>query len=375
MGKQGAAGEGGEVYLSGGEGTAGWCDARALSCALSTTLEHRLSKIASAVNRVLTPLNIALTRRTTLEHTRSLLSAAHAELARSSETIQSLYVALNSSKSTLDESALAARLSPLQASIDGMRRELVQQQIAERWSVVDAVERAAAHTPEYRTCPLCEASGKSENFKKHASNCIFGGGVLVRHQCPACDVIFGADKMFDLSPGELSQDYEWHYKVYEEVDSTEVEVRAFHSLNPRRDGIYINYGAGSWSQTVPLLRQQGWNVFAYEPHGASPNGHEWLITSEAQMGGVLFDGIFSNNVLEHFRHPVEELQRMKTWMKPGAVMAHATPCYEYLFEYTRFHLFFFVGRSRELLAQRAKLDIQSYEVDGMFMNCVFLPAS
>ena len=334
-----------------------------------------MSKIATAVNRVLAPLNIALTRRTTLEHTRSLLSAAQTELAWSSEEMKNLHVALNTRKSGLEEAALDSRLSLVQAGMDEMRRELLRHQIAERWSVTDAVERAAARTLEFRTCPLCATSDKSGLFERHASNCTFGGGLLVRHQCPACDVIFGADKMFDLSPGELSQDYVWHYKVYEEVDSTEVEVRAFHSLNPRRDGIYINYGAGSWSKTVPLLRQQGWNVFAYEPHGAPPNGQEWLITSEAQMGGVLFDGIFSNNVLEHLRHPVEDLQRMKTWMKPGAAMAHATPCYQYLFEYTRFHLFFFVGRSRELLAQRAGLHIQSYEVDGMFMNCVFSPTS
>lgn len=216
---------------------------------------------------------------------------------------------------------------------------------------------------------------KADGFKTYQTNCIFGGGLLTRHQCPTCDVIFGADKMFDLSPGELSQDYEWHYKVYEEVDSTGVEMRAFHSLNPRRDGVYVNYGAGSWSRTVPLLREQGWNVFAYEPHGSGPSENGWLIKSEAEMAGREFDGIFSNNVLEHLREPVADLKRMKSWMRPGAVMAHATPCYEYLFEYTRFHLFFFLGRSREVLAQRTGSFIQSFEVDGFFMNCVFSPAN
>jgi len=52
-------------------------------------------------------------------------------------------------------------------------------------------------------------------------------------------------------------------------------------------------------------------------------------------------------------------------------MAHATPCFEYLFEYTRFHLFFFPGRSREVLAQRAGLKIESFEVYGMFLNAVY----
>lgn len=91
------------------------------------------------------------------------------------------------------------------------------------------------------------------------------------------------------------------------------------------------------------------------------------------MHGRQFDGIFSNNVLEHLSQPADDLRRMKGWLKPGATMAHATPCFEYLYEYTRFHLFFFPGRSRELLADQAGLRIDNFEVDGDFMNCVFSP--
>lgn len=239
---------------------------------------------------------------------------------------------------------------------------------------MDAIERATRVAENHRTCPLCEQTHAVELFVPYITHCIFGGGRLHRYQCPSCDVIFGADKMFDLSAPELSQEYEWHYKVYEEGDSTDAEVRAFHSLNPRRDGVYVNYGAGSWSRTVPKLREEGWNVMAYEPHGSAAAAGEWLISSEAQMRGRQFDGIFSNNVLEHFRQPAEDLRHMVQWLKPGALMAHATPCFEYLFEYTRFHLFFFPGRSREVLAKRAGLRIEGFEVDGNFMNCVYSDA-
>lgn len=51
-------------------------------------------------------------------------------------------------------------------------------------------------------------------------------------------------------------------------------------------------------------------------------------------------------------------------------MAHATPCYEYLCEYTRWHLFF-PGRSRELLARLAGLRVEHFEMDEHYMNCVF----
>jgi hypothetical protein len=345
-------------------------DGTALSCdSFKEPRGYCLSKLASAVNRVLAPLNIALTRRTTLQNTRIQLFTAQSQMSALRSEIDRANVELQGLKESL-EARQAGAIDTIAAS----HKELLRHQIANRWSVVDAVERATAVASDYRTCPLCETTGKAETFKPYVTNCIFGGGLLKRYQCPACDVIFGPDKMFELSPAELSQDYEWHYKVYEEGDSTEAELRAFHSLNPRRDGVYLNYGAGSWSRTVPLLREQGWNVFAYEPHGSAATDGEWLISSEAQMQHNQFDGIFSNNVLEHFRQPANDLHRMLAWLKPGAQMAHATPCFEYLFEYTRFHLFFFPGRSREVLARRAGLKIESFEVYGMFLNAVYSPA-
>lgn len=341
-----------------------------------------MRKLIIAANRALAPFDITVTRRTTLDNTRSQLSnvraelvAVHADLAKSGHELTQLRHLLETQAPGTTEARFAAKISPLQSSIDGLRGELLRHQISNRWSIVDAIERAHAAPPQYRSCPLCAHTGMVGTFKSYVTDCIFGGGILVRHGCPACDVIFGPDKMFELSAADLGQDYEWHYKVYQEGDSTESELRAFHSLNPRRDGVYVNYGAGSWSRTVLLLREQGWNVFAYEPHDSAAAGGDWLIQSEAQMRGRYFDGIFSNNVLEHFRHPAEELRRMKQWLKPGAAMAHATPCFEYLYEYTRFHLFFFLGRSREVLAQKAGLTISSFQVDGDFKNCIFFPSA
>jgi len=187
-------------------------------------------------------------------------------------------------------------------------------------------------------------------------------------------VIFGADKMFALTAQELSQEYDWHYKVYSEGDSTEQEIRAFHALQPKKEGKYLNYGAGAWSKTLQMLRADGWDVYAYEPTGSAATGEAHVITDRAQLAAMRFDGLFSNNVLEHLRHPVDELVFMRSLLAPGALMSHATPCFDYLYEYTRFHLFFFLGRSRELLAQKAGLVGCDYVVDGHFMNVVWKPA-
>jgi hypothetical protein len=73
-------------------------------------------------------------------------------------------------------------------------------------------------------------------------------------------------------------------------------------------------------------------------------------------------------VLEHLRHPVDELKTMSSLLPAGGMMSHATPCFEYRFEFTRFHLFFFLGRSREFLTDRAGLQRVDYVADGDFMN-------
>lgn len=245
----------------------------------------------------------------------------------------------------------------------------VARQIATRWAGIDAAERDRP-APQTCICPLCGREDSPERFPLHVSRCIFGGGELLRRQCPACDLIFGPEKMLRLSDAALAAEYEEHYRVYAEGDSTAQEIRAFHALRPTRTGLYLNWGAGAWSRGVAELRQDGWNVYGYEPHGAAHDGGAHMLARREQLAALRFDGIFSNNVLEHLRHPVRELAAMRELLLPGGKMSHATPCFEYRFEFTRFHLFFFLGRSRELLAAQAGLRIESYTTDGDFMNLV-----
>lgn len=248
---------------------------------------------------------------------------------------------------------------------------LLLHQIASHWRLVDQVRstQPASHT---LSCALCAHTDITAAFKPFESQCRFGGGRLLRHQCPVCDVIFGPAKMLDLNPQELAEEYDWHYRIFTEGDSTEQEVRAFFALDPEPGGHYLNYGAGAWSRSVEQLRQQGWNISAYEPT-QSAQQRPGLITSPEELAGMRFDGIYTNNVLEHLRHPVQELQQMASLLKPGGRMSHATPCYEYLYEYTRFHLFFYLGRSRQYLADQAQLVICRTAAEGHYMNTVYQP--
>ena len=255
----------------------------------------------------------------------------------------------------------------LKKELKAIEQDLLRHQISTKWELMHRIERLREPAREL-TCALCGHTAPAEAFAVFESACIFEGGEILRHQCPQCDVIFGSSMMLSLSAAELTREYEWHYRVFSEGDSTEQELRAFHALNPQRDKKYVNWGSGAWSRSIEVLRADGWQVFGFEPHGSASGEGDAILHSLDELIALKPDGIYSNNVLEHLRHPVDELKTMSSLLPAGGMMSHATPCFEYRFEFTRFHLFFFLGRSRGFLADRAGLQMVDYVADGDFMN-------
>lgn len=270
---------------------------------------------------------------------------------------------------------LEATLAHMRASMDAMRSDVLKKVDGSRWHLRDFIDGKAAE-PATLTCILCKHTAPTSSLKARTSECIFGGGPLVRHECSHCGAVFGPQKMLRLTPEELSFEYKELYGYYREADSTPSEVRAFHALKPRKGGVYLNYGAGAWSQSVAQLRQAGYTVYAYEPHVDIDS--EFLINSESKLTKMRFDGIYSNNVIEHFDDPVKAFKLMASVLKgPESRMAHASPCYDYSVEFTRFHLIFFTGKSVEVLAKLSGLKTDGSErdtINGVTYICHhFLP--
>ena len=313
-------------------------------------------KIVKKINAILNKIDILLVRKSTFD--KILVNSTQLEIALEKNNAAK---AISNAESALFET-----------KIDNVLRDVIRHQISIKWDLVDKIEKANGETENLNlTCPLCDYFGTNEKYSIFMAQCIFGGGQLKRFQCPKCDVIFGANKMLALNAKELAQDYESHYRVYKLGDSTDQEIRAFNLLKPKKNGIYLNYGAGAWSKSVQILRTQGWNVFAFEPHSPATSHHDYVIGNKVDLLKFKFDGIFSNNVLEHLRFPIQEFVFMKNILKSNAKMSHATPCYEYLYEFTRFHLFFYLGRSKKFLAKKAGLVISDFVVDKEFMCAIY----
>ena len=221
---------------------------------------------------------------------------------------------------------------------------LVKNGICHRWQVLDALDGILFPPETPVRCLVCGHVAARRTYETKSTQCIFGGGHLERYVCPECGAIFGPLKIMALGQDQLGEEYRQSYSVYSESDCTMLEKLAFEALHARKDGVYLNYGAGAWNKTTKELRDAGYEVYDYEPY-APASAAPWVIKKYEDLCQRKFDGIFSNDVIEHFRDPIRELQGMSSLLNPNGEMVHCSGCYEYAFEYTRFHLVFFTGNS------------------------------
>lgn len=272
--------------------------------------------------------------------------------------------ALSLEKNLLEENELLRK--QIRKDRDDMGA-MARQIMLSKWKLIDHLRAETEKPDDMLTCKICGTSQRRAEYEIRESECIFNGGVLTRYVCPGCGAVFGPTKFVDQGQKGIDEDYWVHYLGFSEGDSSYKEERAFRMLNPDKKKKYLNFGCGKWSGTLQKLREEGYNVYGYEPYAPEEN-NPYLITSREELGKYRFDGIFSNDVLEHFVDPVEELRFMKGLLADmGSKMAHCTACYTYKYEYTRFHTFFFLGDSVKVMADRAGLEIVSY-VDDLEKN-------
>lgn len=219
------------------------------------------------------------------------------------------------------------------------------------------------------TCIVCAHADKPDGFEIHRDECIFGGGRLERYGCPSCGCLFGPQKYLDLPEAAVDADYRFLYSYYSESDSSETEIRTFQRLDPRQDGLYLDWGCGGvWSNTLATLRRSGWDVWGYEPSAAVSENR--VMRTRAEISAT-FDGIFSNNVIEHFRQPVETFRDFHSMLADGGLMAHSSPCFERNYTFTRFHTIFLTGRSPFVLAERTGFEVVDIVPEGGTITALF----
>lgn len=218
------------------------------------------------------------------------------------------------------------------------------------------------------TCIVCEHTDRRSGYEIVIDKCIFGGGKLERYRCPTCDCIFGAQKYLDLDDDFVNADYQLLYARYSEGETASNEIRTFHSMSPRKDRIYLDWGCGANSKTLQTVRAEGFTVWGFEPSLAQSTS---MIFNHRDQLPPALDGIFSNNVIEHFRSPIAQFKEFHGLLTKDGIMAHSSACYEYAYPFTRFHTLFLLGRSPDVLAERTGFAVKDVVRDGEYINYLF----
>jgi len=205
-------------------------------------------------------------------------------------------------------------------------------------------------------CYICNNDLDINNLKQFVSKCIFFKRELVRYKCNNCGVIFGPIDLIE-NKKELGNLYNTLWKKYNPPSMTIAEVAVFDSLfnyNVSKNGMFLNYGAGRKDDTISTIRSNGYDCYGYDLF-AQPR--KFIFNNKDKLKDIKFDGIFSNNMIEHLQNPIEEFSFMLDILKPNGVIAHRTPCYSYCYEYSFAHLFFFTGKSLDIICDTLNIEI------------------
>ncbi|MFA5759418.1 MAG: methyltransferase domain-containing protein [Clostridia bacterium] len=200
-------------------------------------------------------------------------------------------------------------------------------------------------------CPICETTNE---FTVKTSKCNlpeWRKQDLIRYQCSNCDVIFGPLDILKETTEELKERYIKLYNSgWRETDSTDIELDIISKLNLQSGQNCLNWGGGSLCTTKQHLNKRGILLDIYEPFDPFAKN---VITNSDNLG--IYDAIISNNVIEHLQDPINEFKLMLKHLKNNGSMIHSTPCWDYVYEWTEYHLFFFVGKSISVLSDKVGL--------------------
>ena len=216
------------------------------------------------------------------------------------------------------------------------------------------------------TCKICNHNDLINKFKIYKAQDIFHAGELIRYECPNCDVIFGDLRFLEMSKSEISEDYKDLYSYYKEGNTSSYILHVINKINLGKDKIYLDYACGNNSDTLNLLNTNNYNTYGYDAY--VDNNHPKFINN--MNDNNKFDIIYSNNYIEHVINPYEDLNKLLNLLNINGKLVLITSCWEYCYEITHYHTFFFLGRSIKYLCD--KLNIKEiYSEKIIFEHDVF----
>jgi hypothetical protein len=205
------------------------------------------------------------------------------------------------------------------------------------------------------TCRCCGHVNELQHCERLSTHCLFSQLPLNRFRCGECGLIFGPVQLIEATQEELAALYACLYRFYREGYSQPFQEKTFYLMNPSRRGEYLNYACGDWTKGVERLRSLGWQVWGFEPFQQVAS--KAIVTRQDLVVGKQYDGLMSHNYIEHVQDPEAFFNECSELIVSGGTMAHSSACFDYVFEVSPFHLFFYCGESVQRLAARTGFKI------------------
>ena len=81
-----------------------------------------------------------------------------------------------------------------------------------------------------------------------------------------------------------------------------------------------------------------------------------MLTEEEVLNNK-FDIIYSNNFIEHLIEPFNNIKYLLNLLEKNGCLIFISSCFEYCYEFTHFHTFFFIGRSIDKLCEKLNMKL------------------
>jgi SAM-dependent methyltransferase len=243
---------------------------------------------------------------------------------------------------------------------------LAKERMINRWKLLDQPKI------DDLQCYICDYKSYISNFKIFKSQDIFNAGEIIRYQCPNCDVIFGDLRFLKLSKEQINDDYTDLYSYYKEADTTKYILEVFDRLNlfipDNKNKKILDFACGNWNSIIPIIKSKGFNyVYGYDKYVNSDLSY---MIDEKQLLNDKFDIIYSNNFIEHLIDPINDIKYLLNCLQKNGCLIFITSCFEYCYEFTHFHTFFFIGRSIDKLCKKLNIKMV-YSTKIIFKDGVF----
>jgi len=208
--------------------------------------------------------------------------------------------------------------------------------------------------PNQSNCPLCNAEStfliedRGTKFYK-----CWGCGSIFRD--PAEDLPFEKEKARYLTHNNCPVDPGYRAFVAPIVDeATRLFLPSHHGLD---------FGAGPVPVIAKLLQRQGYQVEAYDP----------FFHQRPELLEQKYDYIAACEVIEHFRQPAEEFERLRGMLNPGGALLCMTLLYEDKIDFAKWHYkndithrFFYTQRALEWIRER--FGFGSLKIEGRLVS-------